>query len=152
MMLLAPAAGAAPEELSCTEVEQFVYCERGLQEDLAGWTAGDVLVARAVIDGVDRLLADLRTDARPVRASPVARYALTKEDRQPAVLFLVRASDITAQEEMVDALHVAEVFGYREILWVVHSNGNVEDVIAREAVQARLREIAQRLHDRIMMF
>jgi len=54
-----------------------------------------------------------------------------------------------AEEELIDVLYVVEVFGKREMMWVLHAGGTVEEALARTPVQDRLGEIAQNLYDKI---
>jgi len=140
---------AAAENISCTEVEEYIYCSHGHQEDLGGWTMADVMVAQAVTRGVRDKIAALSGGATLSKADAIIRYALNKEDRAPVILFLSRRMEPGAEEELIDALYVVEVFGKREMMWVLHAGGTVEEALARAPVQDRLGEIAQNLYKKI---
>jgi hypothetical protein len=109
----------------------------------------DVLVAQAVTRGVRERIAVLSGGATLSKADAIIRYALNKEDRAPVILFLSRRMEPGAEEELVDALYVVEVFGKREMMWVLHAGGTVEEALARGPVQQRLDEIALALYKKI---
>jgi len=136
----------ATENIPCTEVKEYIYCSHGHQEDLAGWTIPDVVVAQAVTRGVRDKIAELSAGATLSQADAIIRYALNKEDRAPVILFLSRRMEPGAEEELVDALYVVEVFGKRQMMWVLHAGGTVEEALARGPVQERLDEIAGNLY------